>query len=129
MQLDFLPLAFLIIAFKYRRMHPYLILWCCLLGCQGPFLRNWPTDQSWIALIQRGNCTFNTKIANALGLKASGVIIYDYEKGGQVLQSMKVEPFSIPSVFTYHWKGMLFRFKVPKIVPLRGLISFSHLRV
>lgn len=74
-------------------------------GCQGPFLRNWPTDQSWIALVQRGNCTFNTKIANALGLKASGVIIYDYDVGGKVLQSMKVEPFSIPSVFTYHWKG------------------------
>ena len=24
---------------------------------------------------------------------------------GGVLQSMKVEKFSIPSVFTYHWKG------------------------
>ena len=74
-------------------------------GCHGPFHRNWPTDQSWIALIKRGNCTFNTKIANAVGLKASGVLIYDHQESGQVLQSMKVDPFSIPSVFTYHWKG------------------------
>ena len=40
-----------------------------------------------------------------MGLKASGVLIYDYLESGQVLQSMKVEPFSIPSVFTYYWKG------------------------
>ena len=74
-------------------------------ACQGPFLRNWPTDQSWIALIKRGNCTFNTKIANALGLKASGVLIYDHLDSGQVLHNIKIDPFSIPSVFTYYWKG------------------------
>jgi len=74
-------------------------------ACQGPFLRNWPADQSWIALIKRGNCTFNTKIANALGLKASGVLIYDHLDSGQVLHNIKIDPFSIPSVFTYYWKG------------------------
>ena len=69
----------------------------CFLACQGPFLRNWPADQSWIALIKRGNCTFNTKIANALGLKASGVLIYDHLESGQVLHNIKIDPFSIPS--------------------------------
>jgi hypothetical protein len=35
---------------------------------------------------------------------ASGVLVYDNEDSS-VLQSMKVEWFKIPSVFTYNWKG------------------------
>ena len=35
---------------------------------------------------------------------ASGVLVYDNEDVS-VLQSMKVEWFKIPSVFTYNWKG------------------------
>ena len=75
-------------------------------GCQGPFESNWPLNQPWIALVQRGDCTFNQKIQNALDLKASGILIYDLPDGGGVLQSMKVEASPMPSVFTYHWKGM-----------------------
>eukprot|EP00093_Oithona_nana_P001479 01479.XXX_2201_3897_1 [CDS] Oithona nana genome sequencing. len=75
-------------------------------GCQGPFEPNWPSSQPWIALVQRGDCTFNQKIQNALDLKASGILIYDLPDGGGVLQSMKVEASPMPSVFTYHWKGM-----------------------
>lgn len=74
-------------------------------GCQGPFVPNWPTDRPWIAVIRRGKCTFNTKISNAIGLNASGVLVYDNELLGE-LQSMKVERFPIPSVFTYSWKGL-----------------------
>ena len=73
-------------------------------GCSPPFQANYPPSESWIAVIKRGKCTFNQKIANALRLNASGVLIYDSEDGG-ILQSMKVEKFPIPSVFTYHWKG------------------------
>ena len=81
----------------FTDIHQWIILLFCFLACQGPFLRNWPADQSWIALIKRGNCTFNTKIANALGLKASGVLIYDHLESGQVLHNIKIDPFSIPS--------------------------------
>ncbi len=72
----------------------------------GSFLPTWPRDRKWIAVIRRGKCTFNTKISNALALNASGVLVYDNDSGGGVLQSMKVYPFTIPSVFTYNWKGL-----------------------
>ena len=35
---------------------------------------------------------------------SSAFQVYDNEPGG-VLQSMKVDKFPIPSVFTFHWKG------------------------
>lgn len=75
-------------------------------GCSGPFAKNWPTDQPWVAMIKRGDCTFNQKIKNAESLNATGVIIYDHEMGNGGLQSMKVSPSTIPSVFTYNWKGI-----------------------
>lgn len=73
-------------------------------ACNGPFVKNYPSGEPWIAVIQRGKCTFNQKIANALRLNASGVLIYDNDNSG-TLQSMKVELFKIPSVFTFSWKG------------------------
>lgn len=74
-------------------------------GCTLPFRKTYPSDQKWIAIIERGKCTFNQKISNALSVNASGVLIYDNEDDG-ILQSMKVEErFPIPSVFTYQWKG------------------------
>jgi hypothetical protein len=73
-------------------------------GCNGPFVKNFPSGEPWIAVIQRGRCTFSQKIANALKLNASGVVIYDNENSA-LLQSMKVELFEIPSVFTFQWKG------------------------
>ena len=74
-------------------------------GCQGPFVKNWPQNKPWIALVKRGHCVFNQKIQNAEFLNASGVLVYDYESGNGGLQSMKVKQSSIPSVFTYNWKG------------------------
>ena len=91
-------------------------------GCSGPFEPNWPDKgQPWIALVQRGECTFNQKIQNALELKASGILIYDLPDGGGVLQSMKVEDSEMPSVFTYHWKGM----EIAKLVQEHQIVNLS----
>ena len=49
---------------------------------------NYPHDQSWIAVVKRGKCTFNEKVKNALELNASGVLVYD-DENGETLQSMK----------------------------------------
>jgi hypothetical protein len=90
-------------------------------ACKGPYIPNWPIDKPWIALIRRGKCTFNSKIANALSLNASGVLVYDNGSGGGVLQSMKVEPFAIPSVFTYNWKGL----ELSKLIKNHGPIGID----
>ena len=74
-------------------------------GCRSPFKSNYPLKEKWIAVIERGKCTFNQKIVNAMAHNASGVLIYDNEEDG-VLQSMQVEAFPIPAVFTYRWKGL-----------------------
>jgi len=73
-------------------------------GCKGPFLKNYPSGESWIAIIQRGNCRFNEKIENAMKLNASGVLIYDSENT-KTLKPMLIDLFEIPSVFTFGWKG------------------------
>ncbi|TRY75866.1 hypothetical protein TCAL_09365 [Tigriopus californicus] len=75
-------------------------------ACDPPFQHDKlpPHGDPWIAIVKRGKCTFNKKISNILALGAAGILVYDNEEGGS-LQSMKVETFSIPSVFTYHWKG------------------------
>ena len=59
-----------------------------ITGCYPPFLDNYPRNESWIAIVKRGHCTFNEKIKNALDLNASGVLVYDNEDG-KPLQSMK----------------------------------------
>ena len=57
-------------------------------GCFPPFVENFPRNESWIAVVKRGHCTFNEKIKNALDLNASGILVYDNEEG-KPLQSMK----------------------------------------
>jgi len=73
-------------------------------GCKGPFLNNYPSGEPWIAIIQKGRCTFNQKIENAIKLNASGALIYDLESK-KSLQPILEGLFKIPSVFTYGWKG------------------------
>jgi len=76
-----------------------------ITGCTPPFVDNYPHNESWIAVVKRGGCTFNEKVKNALDLNATAILVYDSEND-QVLQSMKVEEhYHIPSVFTYYWKG------------------------
>ena len=57
-------------------------------GCFPPFLDNYPHNETWIAVVKRGRCTFNEKVKNAFALNASGIIIYD-DDDGKLLQSMK----------------------------------------
>ena len=57
-------------------------------GCTPPFVENFPQNESWIAVVKRGGCTFNEKIKNALDLNASGILVYDNEES-KPLQSMK----------------------------------------
>ena len=49
-------------------------------GCSPPV--NVPgTGEKWIALVKRGDCSFQTKITNAaINSNASAVVIYDYEE-------------------------------------------------
>lgn len=53
-------------------------------GCSGPFVKHWPKDGPWIALIKRGDCTFSQKIKNAESLNASGVLVYDHDSGANL---------------------------------------------
>ena len=61
-------------------------------GCSGPFIKHWPKDGPWIALIKRGDCTFSQKIKNAESLNASGVLVYDHDSGTNLfMKNRKIE--------------------------------------
>lgn len=92
-------------------------------GCRGPFIENYPPFEPWIAIIQRGKCTFNQKIANAVRMNASGVLIFDNEKSA-TLQSMKVELFNIPSVFTFQDKGE----KLERLIQSSGKVLVKFMK-
>ena len=62
-------------------------------GCSGPFVKNWPKEGPWIALIKRGDCTFSQKIKNAESLNASGVLVYDQDSGSGSLQRLQNSSF------------------------------------
>ena len=59
-----------------------------ITGCFPPFQDNYPHNEPWIAVVKRGQCTFNEKVKHALELNASGVLVYD-DENGKTLQSMK----------------------------------------
>ena len=59
-----------------------------ITGCFPPFLDNYPLNEPWIAVVKRGQCTFNEKVKHALELNASGVLVYDAENGKKLV-SMK----------------------------------------
>lgn len=64
----------------------------------------------WIALIKRGGCDFERKIANVYRLNATGVIIYNNVSGSE-LNYMKITrkellEGDITSIFTPMYKGM-----------------------
>ena len=54
-------------------------------GCS-PFV-NAPTasGEPWIALIERGECKFDSKITNAVLHEASAVVVYDHEHAADIL--------------------------------------------
>ena len=70
-----------------------LNIFIIISGCSGPFIKHWPKDGPWIALIKRGDCTFSQKIKNAESLNASGVLVYDHDSGANLFMKM---------VFCYH---------------------------
>jgi len=43
-------------------------------GCFPPFVDNYPHNESWIAVVKRGQCTFNEKVMHASALNASGYL-------------------------------------------------------
>lgn len=73
--------------------------------CKGPFVKNYPSDEPWIALIRKGECSFDEKIANVMKLNPSGIIIYDNNEYA-ILQEVRVENLGIPLAFTYQKKGL-----------------------
>jgi len=73
-----------------------------LLGTMGKPI---PTEP-WIALIKRGECNFEDKVANVYRLNASGVIVYN-DRDSINLDKMKIidKEREITAVFTYKWVG------------------------
>ncbi len=59
-----------------------------------------------IALIQRGDCAFTTKVNNAAQLGAIGAIIFNHVSGGDALVTMAGDPVNIPAGFIGHTDGL-----------------------
>ena len=62
-----------------------------------------------IALIERGEVTFNDKVKNSLKAGASGVIIYNHKAGGDVTMGMELQEKSIPSISIGHKDGEILK--------------------
>ncbi|CAB3384764.1 Hypothetical predicted protein [Cloeon dipterum] len=62
-------------------------------------------QEPWIALIRRGQCSYDQKVDNAFKSNASAVLIFN-DRESPVLQKMRVSTHrDISAVFTYLWKG------------------------
>lgn len=74
-----------------------------LQGCDPQTRFSPPRSVSWVALLQRGNCTFREKIQRAAAFKASAVLIFNnstnetvrmgHDGTGPVIAVMITEPF------------------------------------
>ena len=60
-----------------------------------------------IALIQRGVCTFSTKVNNAAELGAAATLIFNHAAGGNSLVSMGGDPVNLPAGFVAHDDGLI----------------------
>jgi len=63
------------------------------------------TLQGKIALIQRGDCAFTTKVNNAASLGAVGALIFNHSSGGNSRVTMAGSPVNIPAGFLAHDDG------------------------
>lgn len=63
-------------------------------------------NSSYIALIQRGVCTFTDKINNAESAGYSGVVVFNDEARGDALVTMGGDPVNLPGVFVGHSTGL-----------------------
>lgn len=61
---------------------------------------------SGIALIQRGACTFTSKINNAIAAGYSGVVVFNDTARGDALVTMGGDAVSVPGVFVGHSTGL-----------------------
>lgn len=59
-----------------------------------------------VALIQRGGCTFSTKVNNAAALGAVGAIIFNNAAGGNTRITMGGDPVDIPAGFIARTDGL-----------------------
>lgn len=57
-----------------------------LLGTNG---KDIPTGEPWVALVKRGNCNFEDKVAHVYSYNASGVIVYN-DRDSINLDKMKI---------------------------------------
>ncbi|KAJ2941194.1 hypothetical protein O0L34_g10427 [Tuta absoluta] len=81
-------------------------------GCTWPLLSTTDPDkplpsEPWIAVIRRGSCNFEIKVANAWRANASAVLVYN-DRDTSALEKMKLSTDSgrnISAVFIYKWKG------------------------
>jgi uncharacterized repeat protein (TIGR01451 family) len=77
-------------------------------GCNGTYT-NAAAISGSIALIQRGTCSFQTKVANAQAAGAIGAIVYNNVVGDNTLISMGPDntqpPITIPSIFVTNKTG------------------------
>ena len=65
------------------------------------------TGSDQIALIQRGECTFSSKIDNAEAAGYAGVVVMNDEARGDALVSMGGTATNLPGVFVGHSTGLL----------------------
>uniref|UniRef100_A0A1B6DHR0 RING-type domain-containing protein n=1 Tax=Clastoptera arizonana TaxID=38151 RepID=A0A1B6DHR0_9HEMI len=80
-------------------------------GCTMPLRSSvYPGDlprQPWVALIKRGDCSFQVKVDNAYRSNASAVIVYNNEDSNSLEKMMLKSPDRRVrvAVLTYKWKG------------------------
>ncbi|MGH9441979.1 MAG: PA domain-containing protein, partial [Thermoanaerobaculia bacterium] len=65
-----------------------------------------PVISGKVVLIQRGNCTFATKVGNAATAGALGVVIYNSVAGGNSLLVPSVDNTTIPAIFVTRNDGL-----------------------
>merc|ERR1712070_432561 len=87
---------------------------CCEETCGRNHVNLATASQDWIALINRGNCTFVKKIQNAQKAGASGVVVAnnDLTNPDELLimgSSSKSVSIDIPSVFISYNSGVILR--------------------
>lgn len=72
-----------------------------LLGTNG----NAIPSSNWIALVQRGDCSFEQKVQNALNFNAEAVIVYDDRDSNELIKMNTNPSLFITSLFTHRWVG------------------------
>jgi hypothetical protein len=81
-------------------------------GCETPFV-NADEIRGRIALIDRGNCNFDTKVKNAQEAGAIAVIVANNAVGALVVMSGNDESIHIPSIFISIESGTALRNSLP----------------